>query len=434
MKLKVLLVSRNVWDNKAGNTYSNFFQEFEPDQLAQVFCRDELPDNELCENYFCISENKLIKSLYSKQNVGNFVNKNEIVENLALQKTAKTGNKFYAIFRNYRFTLLLWLRELIWLSGNWKSKELNRFIREFNPDVIYTTAYDTFYTYRVLNYVRKVAKVPYVMFHCDDQLTYRKFSFSPLFWVNRFILRQFVTKAIKQAAINYCIIDEQRSVYNSLVPNDYRILNKCADFSGAHDVDNIHMPLKMVYAGNLHLGRWKTLQKLAEVIKLINKDDIKIQLDIYTGKSVSDKKLKNIKIDRSINVHDFVPYRQLIEIQKKSDIMLHVESFNLKERLVTFLSFSTKIVDFFEMGKCILAIGWKEAAPIKYLLAKDAAVVIRDTNQIQSIITVMLNKPDMICDYAMKARKCGENYHDRNRVLSAFKSDLINIINQPINL
>ena len=52
MQLKVLLVSRNAWDNKAGNTCSNFFQEFKPDQLAQVFCRDELPDNELCENTF----------------------------------------------------------------------------------------------------------------------------------------------------------------------------------------------------------------------------------------------------------------------------------------------------------------------------------------------------------------------------------------------
>lgn len=434
MELKVLLVSRNAWDNKAGNTYSNFFQEFKPDQLAQVYCRDELPDNELCENYFCISENKLIKSFFRKQKVGTFVKKNEIVENFELQKAAKTGNKLYAIFRNHRFTLLLWLREVIWLSGNWKSKELERFIREFNPDVIYTDAYDTFYTYWVLNYVRKVANAPYVMFHCDDQLTYRKFSLSPLFWINRFILRQYVTKAIKQAAINYCIIDEQRSVYNSLVPNDYRILNKCADFSGDYKKEEIHKPIRMVYAGNLHLGRWKTLQQLAEAIKEINKESVKIQLDIYTGKSVSDKKLNKIKIDSAINVHDFIPYRQLIEIQKRSDILLHVESFNLKERLITFLSFSTKIVDFFEMGKCILAIGWKQSAPIKYLLEKDAAVVITDTNKIQSVITAILNKPDMISDYGTKARKCGQSYHERKKVLSVFKSDLINIMNQPINL
>jgi hypothetical protein len=434
MNLKVLLVSRNVWDNKSGNTYSNFFQEFGPDQLAQVYCRDELPDNELCENYFCISENKLIKSFYSKQKVGAVVKKNEIAENLELQKAAKTGNKLYAIFRNHRFTLLLWLRELIWLSENWKSKDLERFIRKFNPDVIYTDAYDTFYTYRLLNYVRKVANAPYVMFHCDDQLTYRKFSLSPLFWFNRFILRQYVAKAIKHAAINYCIIDEQRSVYNSLLPNDYRILNKCADFSEDYKKGDINKPIRMVYAGNLHLGRWKTLQQLAEAIKEINKEDVKIQLDIYIGKSVSVKNLNKIKIHSAINIHDFIPYRQLIKIQQKSDILLHVESFNLKERLITYLSFSTKIVDFFEMGKCVLAIGWEQSAPVKYLLEKDAALVITDTKKIQTVITALINEPDMIGDYSKKAYKCGQSYHERDRVLSAFKSDLINIINKPINL
>ena len=190
----------------------------------------------------------------------------------------------------------------------------------------------------------------------------------------------------------------------------------------------------MIYAGNLHVGRWKTLQKLAEAIKEINKDNIKIQLDIYTGKSVSDEKLNRIKIDNSIKVHDFIPYSQLIEIQKKSDILLHVESFNLKERLITFLSFSTKIVDFFEMGKCILAIGWEQSAPIKYLLEKDAALVITDTNKIQSVLTAILDTPDIIVDYKMKARKCGQSYHERDKVLSAFKSDLINSINKAINL
>ncbi|QBO59684.1 glycosyltransferase family protein [Chryseobacterium salivictor] len=427
MKLKVLLVSRNAWDNKAGNTYSNFFQEFKPGQLAQVYCRDELPDNELCENYFCISENKLIKSLFSKQNVGAVLKKNEAAENIELQKAAESGNKLYGFFRNHRFTLLLWLRELIWLSENWKSEELDKFIREFNPDVIYTDAHDTFYTYRVLHYVRKVANAPYVMFHADDHLTYRKFSLSPLFWINRFMLRQYVKKAIKQAAINYCIIDEQRTIYNRIVPNAYKILNKCADFSGDYKEEEIHKPVKMIYAGNLHLGRWKTLQKLAEAIKVINKDSSKIHLDIYTGKSVTEAKLNKIKIDSAITLHDFIPYEQLIEIQKKSDILLHVESFDLKEKLLTFLSFSTKIVDFFEMGKCILAIGWKESAPIKYLLEKDAAVIVSEYDDILNKLNSFVENPEIIREYSRKSYNCGKAFHSKEKMLGMFKNDLIKI-------
>ena len=424
MKLKVLLVSRNAWDNKAGNTYSNFFQEFETDQLAQIYCRDELPDNDLCENYYCISEKKLIKSLFTKQNAGAIVTKSEILGNNELQQAAEDGTKFYNIFRHYRFTLLLWFRELIWLFGKWKTNELEDFIRDFNPDVIYTDAYDTIYTYTVLNYVRKVANVPYFMFHCDDQLTYRKFSLSPLFWINRYILRQHVTKAIKQAAINYCIIDEQSRVYNSIVPASYKILNKCADFSGEYITEDIHNPVRMVYAGNLHVGRWKTLQKLAEAIKEINKESVKIQFDIYTGKSVSEKKLNKIRTDQSITIHDFIPYHQLIEVQKKSDILLHVESFNLKERLITFLSFSTKIVDFFELGKCILAIGWKESAPLKYLKEKDAAITISDDNDIINKLKMLIDHPEIIHEYSSKSYNCGKTFHSKEKTLEMFYNDL----------
>ncbi len=431
MKTKVLLVSRNAWDNKAGNTLSNFFQEFKPEQLAQVYCRDELPDNELCKNYFCISEKKLVKSFFNKQNAGAVVTTKEIAENAELQQAANTGKKFYNVFRHYRFTLLLWLRELIWLLGKWKRKELDDFIRDLNPDVIYTDAYDTFYTYRVLNYVRKVANVPYVMFHCDDQLTYRKFSLSPLFWVNRYLLRQHVKKAIKHAAINYCIIDEQLRVYNRIVPANYKILNKCADFSREHKASDVHKPIRIVYAGNLHVGRWKTLQKLAKAIKVINTEEEKIKLDIYTGKSVSVNKLNKISIYPSITILDFVPYNQLLEIQKEADILLHVESFNIKERLITYLSFSTKIVDFFELGKCILAIGWKESAPIRYLNDKDAAVTISGIKKIHNKLSWLTENPEIISEYSLKSFNCGKAFHSKDKTLELFRNDLEKLTKSP---
>lgn len=424
MKLKVLIISRNAWDNKAGNTLSNFFQEFTPGQLAQIYCRDELPDNELCENYYCISEKELISSIFTRRNVGTIITKSEIAENTRLQQAAEAGNKFYNVFRHYRFTLLLWCRELIWLLSKWKNKDLDKFICDFKPDVIYTEAYDTFYTYRVLNYVRKVSNVPYVMFHCDDQLTYRKFSMSPLFWMNRYLLRQHVIKGIKKAAINYCVIDEQQKVYNSIIPANYKILNKCADFNGEQKTAVVHKPIRMVYAGNLHLGRWKTLQKLAQAIQRINQKEEKIILDIYTGKAVSEKKLHKITINPSITIHDFVPYKRLIELQKESDILLHVESFDLKERLITYLSFSTKIVDFFELGKCIVAIGWEKSAPIKYLKENDAAITVSEIEEIYNELSSIVENPKKINEYCERSFNCGKIFHSKVKTLTMFQSDL----------
>jgi hypothetical protein len=427
MKLKILLVSRPAWDNKSGNTYSNFFQEFESVEFAQIYCRDELPDNKFCNKYFRISERQLIKSIISKNYAGSkvIIKKNEV--NSDELEIAKREKKIYDFFRNYRFTLLLWLREFIWFTGKWKSPELSSFINNFGPDIIYTEAYDTFYTYRLLNYVRSVAKVPYVIFHCDDQVTFHKFSLSPLFWINRIILRKNVTKSIAQASLNYCIIDEQRDVYQKIFKKEFRILNKCADFNKDYIESEVNNPVRIVFAGNLFHGRWKTLIQLADVIKLINKNDIKVLLDIYTNNKVSKKIFNAIEIHESIKIKGYLPYDQLKEIQKVSDILVHVESFNLKEKLITYLSFSTKIVDFFELGKCILAIGWNESAPIKYLKEKEAAVIVSDLNKLQNTLTRLINNPKMISYYGRKAFDCGKLNHNKEKILSSFKNDLFKI-------
>lgn len=425
MGVKILLISRNAWNDKIGNTWTNFFQEFNENDLAQIYCRNEIPDNNLCKKYFKISESQLVKSIFKRKYVaGEIVNISNLVESQKAVNMAENEKKIYDFFRNKRLVLFLWLREILWKLGNWKTSQLTKFITDFNPDIIYTDAYDTFYTYSLLNYVKSITHVPFVIFHCDDQVTYRQFSLDPLYWINRMILRKNIRKAINQASLNYCIIDEQKEVYQGIFKKDFKVLNKSGDFTSKFVSYEINKPIRIIYAGNLFHGRWKTLSFMAKAIRKINLNKREFTLEIYTANKLTKKIIKGLSACEDVSLKGFLPYNEIIEVQKNADILLHVESFQLREKLITHLSFSTKIVDFFELGKCIIAIGWEGSAPVKYLKKNNAAITITNPNEIYTELLRLTDNPELIKKYGENAYECGKKNHNKALVLPAFRNDL----------
>jgi hypothetical protein len=99
-----------------------------------------------------------------------------------------------------------------------------------------------------------------------------------------------------------------------------------------------------------------TLADLAENIVVYNNKQSKIrfQLEIYTQTAVT-KEMKNLLHDsKQVFLLGKVSMEELDLIYDKSDILLHVESFDLKQKLITRLSFSTKIIDLVHSGRTLL--------------------------------------------------------------------------------
>ena len=53
MKPNVLILSRDSWNdtNSSGNTMSNYFKNWDSKCIANIYCRDEIPDNKICVNF-----------------------------------------------------------------------------------------------------------------------------------------------------------------------------------------------------------------------------------------------------------------------------------------------------------------------------------------------------------------------------------------------
>ena len=62
---KVLVIDVNAWRNDAGsNTLREIFSCWDPERLAVVYTSSQMPDCAICNNYFQISENQVLKSVF----------------------------------------------------------------------------------------------------------------------------------------------------------------------------------------------------------------------------------------------------------------------------------------------------------------------------------------------------------------------------------
>ena len=80
------------------------------------------------------------------------------------------------------------------------------------------------------------------------------------------------------------------------------------------------------------------------------------------------------------------------------------------------LSFSTKLTDYFRSGKCILAVGNGDTAPMEYLKEKDAAICASNSEEIINAIKLLTENGEVIPEYAQKAYNCGKENHDKKEI------------------
>ena len=277
----------------------------------------------------------------------------------------------------------------------------------------------------LLYYIKLRTNAKVVLFHCDDLVTFRQYSYSPLFWINRILLRNKMNKSIKLADQNYCIIDEQLRIYRSIYNLDFKLLYKTGQFISMPNPIKQSLPLKFVYTGNIICGRIKSLIEIANVLKKINRNEIKVILYIYTANVISAQDYNLLINNKFVKIMGKVPYDEIPKILTNSDVLIHVESFEIKHKLITSLSFSTKLVDYFEVAKPILALGWENASSIKYLDENNIGFTVKKTKDLYFKINYILNNLEELDFIGEKTWKFGQLHHNESGILQKFQEDLI---------
>lgn len=430
--LKILLITDEIWNDRVfgNNVLQNWFEGMPDIEIAQIGCIPVNPNNKVCRNYFRLTDMGMVKSIFGKR-TGEILTYNPSEnDSVAFNDSNPMKEKgIYRFFKKISGTPVRLLREMIWLTGRYDKKKLKAFIDDFNPDIVFCPRLLTWKLMRLEKTVAKMTDAPFVAFTADDESSFRQLNYSPLYWINRFFFHIAFKRHIKLYRHYFAFTKEQVKEYRENFGVETSVLMKCGQFPESFEGKTPGNPVRMVYAGRIYCNRWKTLAKIGEVLNQINKDGVKIVLDVYTQDKISSRQRKAFSKSEFLNIKPPVSPEELKNIYRKADIALHVESFDRKNRLKTRVSFSTKIIDLMASSCAIMAISWDEHSGYRYLKDNDAAFCVASYSELLPVLQKIADNPQIITDYQIKAYNCGKRNHSKELIQNQILTEFSAIVN-----
>ena len=398
--MNILIFSNNSWDdrNSIGNTLSNFFdgEIWNKDTFYNIYMRDSMPDNRICNNYYKLTLLDMIKN--------NF-NKNRIGKEFAINRKSSLANnykeqKYIDIIHKHSLSFVYSLADIFYRKKKWLNNSFKEYISKSNPDIFFAFIANISMLQLIVEYVKKNTNAKIVLFAADD--VYGSYDTKSYFRKKR--LKKEFKKTIQNADKIYAITDELRIKYENIFNRKIDYLCKGCIFD--YQVkEKINEQIKFVYAGNLLYGRDELLSIVAKAIKKSN--DVNKQqaiLEIYTGSTITEELEKKLNIKNSSIIMGNRNYDEIKKIMNNADFNLHVESFKQSQINVVKYSFSTKIIDCLQSGSSFIGIGPSSISSIKYIKKVPGAYYIDSIDDIEKQIKYLINNKNSILTSAKKIR------------------------------
>lgn len=420
--MRILIISSSPLKREisVGATYLNLFDNLEDIELASICTRAGNPEPPISKS-FCITEKMLIKNLLQKTPTGAAVE----VKQGGQETLVHQENRAIKFVKRYRWTIFFWMQDFVWKLGRWKSPELEKFVEEYNPDIILTALLNSVCLNNLILYILSLSSAKFMLYAWDNNYSLRQFTFSPLRWIKRFIDRASMRKIVRKADLFYVISEIQKEDYEKCFRKECKVLTKGADFTEPPELKKqYHDPMQIVFTGNIGLNRWKSLKMIADVLENINKDRIKAQLRIYTATPLTGKMKKALDRGESSRIMGSVPASEVPGIQKNADMLVHVEALDLANKLRVRQSFSTKIVDYLKAARPILAVGPKSVASIDHLVRNECAIVADHKEELEQKLRAVLADHTLLETAAQNAYACGRRYHHKPDIQNMLIKDL----------
>lgn len=406
--MKILIISKEAWrdEQNGGNVLSNMFSQLPNAEFAQIYCNEQEPNNAICRNYYQMSDRMMVNNILHRTHVGR-----KLVYDKAPTMTLAKPESFKTTGGKFGGNLKRVARELVWAIGRWDEQEIVGYAREFNPDIIFAPCYGNHYMQRLTVLAHDALNVPVVSYISDDFYTNRQFRFSPIFWLNHFLIRHRTRKTFRHYSLVYTMTDEQKEQCERDFGANMKILRKSGQFEKKYQKCKVNAPIRFVYAGGIYLNRWKTLGALAEAMRHINANEVKMVLDVYSNNPLDARMQQAINDGTTARVHQAVSMAELMAIYHRSDVALHVEAFDVTNRHAVRMSFSTKIVDCMDSGCAVMAICDEKQAGGSYLRRNECAICIHDLAQIEPLLRNLVAHPEQLIDVQHKAFEVGRRFH-----------------------
>lgn len=423
--MKILLITDEIWNDNiyTNNTLTNWFEGF-PAEFANIYLTAGVPYNKCCNKYYQITDKMMLCSILTQRKAGRRVEYNKDGTSKEDSFPEKENKAFYFFMKLIATEAIRLLRDWIWLIGNYNITEIDQFIKDFNPDIIFSLRPASRKLLRFERMISGLTNCPMITFTGDDEYSLLQLRFSPIYWYRKLKLREDMRKTIPYYKKYYMLSERQAQLYHQLFHIDTEVLRKGGNFTDEFHQKELHTPIKLVYTGKLYCNRWKTLRRIKVALDKININETKMVLQIYTKDRISKRRRKLLDDGRNSFLMPPANAEALTKVYQQADLVLHVEAFDRKSRWITRYSFSTKIIDYLSSSCAVAAICPAEHAGYQYLKGKDAAICISDLNKLDSCLKKIALQPQILYKYQKNAWDCGTKYHRQAVVREKIYQDI----------
>ena len=380
--------------NSSSRTLDSYFHYWEREKVRQFFSRNWKPQKGHCGELYQITDASLVKRwLHKTVEIGKIYRYDELEEQ-GTSEIIEENNVVasgYKIGKSHTPTIEL-LRGLLWRKKYWCNEHFIEWLDEFKPELVfYNFTYNLFLT-KIAMFIADRYNIPIITAVADDYYfndIHNDILSSPANWLFRKKYKKTVRKLFshKGRAVFGC--DKIRNKYVS----EFGINGETIYYNSTVE----RIPFKpintdapvLVYFGNIRLGRNKALLDIANTLHEISPN---IKLKIYSNET--DQKYYQGLIEHpSVIWGGAIPYDQVKEEIKKSDIYVVTESFDAEDINFTRYSLSTKAADGLMSGLIVLGYGSLDSEVISYLDSTKAAMVCTNKEDLKNdIIKIMKDK------------------------------------------
>lgn len=427
--MNILFLSQVAMDkkNSFGNTVCNWFEGnvWKNDEFFHFYTRNQNPDNDMNIDYYKLTDIDVVNGVMKMKIQGKEFSSDEVKINKKNNETEKKELEQINKIQNAKKNQMIYFaHEQIWKSQLWLNKYFKSFITKAKPDILFAFAIDQYILWPLIKYLKKNTNCKVVLFISDDVYG----AINNKSWYRQCYLIKEFEECIEYSDKLYAVSEEMCELYEQRFNKPVEVLYKGCDLS-TEPKGFINEPIKIVYAGNLYYGRDDTLAELAKALEKINSTKTVAKLEIYTGATITSEIERKLNIVGSSEIMGSRPYDEIKEIMKNADIVLHVESFEEKQKELVKYSFSTKIIDCLQSGNVVLGIGPSNIASIEYLKKVDGAFVIDDMDNIFDSISKILNKKNILNENAQKTRDFAKENHELTVVREKLRREFNVLLN-----
>lgn len=430
---RVLIVSHNPFSltHNNGKTFTAFFKGWSKENIAQLYFTTDVPDFTTCEKFFQLHDFDILKRVYlDKQVQGRRVAYSDLSHMTAFKK--KIRSSFAVKILKYNISpLFQFVKDILWNIAGYKTEGLKRFIDEFNPQIIFFHSYKDVFAFSLVKWICKSKNIPLIMLTTDDYVS-GKFTLDPFFWIQLIRIKRAFKWAILFSDCIVAIGDKMAAEYKSCFGGNYIVAMNAIDELDLPANFLVDGTVKLLYAGNLGLNRWKTLALIAECLKEIYcEEGIHGELTIYSLTNPGAKELSLLNMLPFCSFKGALNTDQLYNEKINSDVLVHVESFDRKNRHITRLSISTKISEYLASRRCIFAVGPGDVASMQYLVNYDLGVTVVSDNKaiIKKALVNLMNDSEMRTRYSDKGVEVAKLRHNAVKT----PESIFNIISAAVN-